>query len=385
MSDDAALTARTRFAAAAGTGPDWRAATQACLDRLGSAEGCTLGFVYVADTLADHLGDVVDMLRDATGVPDWTGSVGVGVLGGSGGKSDGEFFDKPAVAALAARLAPEDYRLLPMLTKDLKPLKTAAGDWLKDNGAPVAFVHADPRCEALPDLLAALNDAAGAFVVGGLASSRDAFPQTVDGEIDDGGLSGVLLGPGAAIQVGLSQGCTPIGPRRIVTACDQNVMIEIDGRPALDVLKEDVGPELAQRLEDVGPIIHVALPVSGVDTGDFLVRNLVGIDPKRGWVAIGERLTDGQPVMFVRRDQDAAETDLRRMLGKLKKRTGGAFKGGLYVTCLARGRNTFGADGDELAIIRDEMGDLPVAGFFASGEISGGRMYGYTGVLTLFT
>lgn len=385
MSDEAALTARTRFAAAAGAGADWRAATQACLDRLGSAEGCTLGFVYVADTLADNFSAIIAKLRAATGIADWVGSVGVGVLGGSGGRSDGEFFDKPAVAVLATRLAPDDFRLLPLLSDDLAPLKPALGGWLDRNGAPVAFVNADPRNEALPQVLAALTDELGAFVVGGLISSRKDFPQTAAGGLTEGGVSGALFAQGAAIQIGLSQGCTPIGPRRSVTACEENVLIEIDGRPALDVLKEDVGPELSRNLRNIGPIIHAALPVAGADTGDFLVRNLVGIDSDHGWVAIGEKIEDGRSVMFVRRDHETAEADLRRMLGKLKKRTGGAFKGGVYVTCLARGRNTFGADGDELAIIRDEMGDLPIAGYFAAGEISGGRMYGYTGVLTLFT
>jgi small ligand-binding sensory domain FIST len=115
------------------------------------------------------------------------------------------------------------------------------------------------------------------------------------------------------------------------------------------------------------------------------VRNLVGIDSEHGWVAIAEQVTEGQTIMFAKRDQASAEADLRRMLQRLKRRAGPNAKGGVYVTCLARGRNTFGSDGREVAIIREELGDLPIAGFFASGEISHGRMYGYTGVLTLFS
>lgn len=394
MSDDAALAARTRFAAAAAAGHDWEAATKACLDRLGPVDGCNLGFVYVADTLAAEMGAIVTLLRAATGIRDWAGTVGVGVLGGAGGKSDGEFFDKPAVAVLAARLDPEAYRLFPMLTGDMAPLSRAAGGWLDRNGAPVAFIHVDPRCEDLPRVLAGLSDSAGAFLVGGMTSSRGAFPQATipgstavmpSGPVADGGVSGALFGQGAGVMVGLSQGCVPIGPRRVVTSCQENVLIEVDGRPALDVLKEDIGPEMARDLRHIGNVIHAAFPIAGADTGDYLVRNLVGIDPNHGWVAVAEQVEEGQTLMFARRDQQAAEADLRRMLAKLKKRAGGAPKGGLYVTCLARGRNTFGADGDELAIIREELGDLPLAGFFASGEISNGRMYGYTGVLTLFT
>lgn len=394
MSDDAVTDARTRFAAAAAAGADWQAATRACLDRLGDTDGCTLGFVYVSDSLANDMGAIVTLLRAATGIRDWAGTVGVGVLGGAGGASDGEFFDRPAVAALATRLSPDDYRQFPLLTDDVTALNRMAGAWLDRNGGPVAFVHADPRCETLLPVMAALADKTGAYLVGGMTSSRGAYFQATipgstavmpSGPVAEMGLSGVFFGQGARVQIGLSQGCVPIGPRRTVTSCQENVLIEIDGRPALEVFKEDIGPELTRDLRHVGNIIHAALPIAGADTGDFLVRNLVGIDPNHGWVAIGERVEEGQTIIFVRRDQEAAEADLRRMLQKLKKRAGPQIKGGLYVTCLARGRNTFGADGDELAIIREEMGDLPLAGFFASGEISFGRLYGYTGVLTLFT
>jgi small ligand-binding sensory domain FIST len=395
MSASAAQTAQTRFAAAAGAGHDWQAATTACLDRLGPVEDCTLGFVYVADTLAADMAAVVTMLRATTGIRDWSGSVGIGVLGGAGGKSDGEFFDRPAVAVLATRLRPEDYRRFPMLTEDLSPLPRAAGGWLDRNGAPVAYIHADPRNGALSEVLEALSNDVGAFLVGGMPSSRGAFPQVAvagstaimpTGPVAEGGVSGVFFGQGAGVLVGVSQGCTPVGPRRVITSSHENVMIEIDGRPALDVLKEDIGPELAGDLRRVGQLIHVGRPVAGADTADMLVRNLTGVDPKQGLVGVADLVEEGQTMMFVRRDQAAAEADLRRMLGKLKKRAGGAtIKGGLYVTCLARGRNIFGADGDELSIIREELGDVPLAGYFASGEISAGRMYGYTGVLTLFT
>ena len=89
--------------------------------------------------------------------------------------------------------------------------------------------------------------------------------------------------------------------------------------------------------------------------------------------------------MFCRRDGDSARTDLRRMLGELKTALGGrAPAGGLYVSCLARGPAMFGASSAEMQIIREELGDFPLAGFFANGEISHDRLYTYTGVLSLF-
>jgi small ligand-binding sensory domain FIST len=182
----------------------------------------------------------------------------------------------------------------------------------------------------------------------------------------------------------LSQGCSPIGPVRRITGGQQNVIFEIDDRPALDVFKEDIGEVLARRLERVGGYIHVAFPVAGSDTGDYVVRNLVGIDPQRGWIAIGDEAKVGASLMFVRRDRDAAERDLVRMLSSLKRRLPAPPRAGLYFSCIARGPNLFGPDSQEVAIVRRELGEFPLVGMFCNGEICNDRLYGYTGVLALF-
>jgi small ligand-binding sensory domain FIST len=88
--------------------------------------------------------------------------------------------------------------------------------------------------------------------------------------------------------------------------------------------------------------------------------------------------------MFCRRDHDAAKQDLQRMLGDVKERAGGPAKAAVYYSCVARGPNLFGPDSEELKLVRDELGDIPLVGFFANGEISNNRLYGYTGVLALF-
>jgi small ligand-binding sensory domain FIST len=221
------------------------------------------------------------------------------------------------------------------------------------------------------------------FLVGGLASSRGAMDQ-VAGRVVQGGVSGVMLAPSVGVVAGLTQGCSPIGPTHSVTAGQQNVIFEFDGRPALDVFKEDIGEVLARKLERVGGYIHVAFPVAGSDTGDYVVRNLIGIDPQRGWIAIGDAATVGASLFFVRRDRDAAERDLVRMLTALKRRLEAPPRAGLYFSCIARGPNLFGPDSAEIAILRRELGDFPLAGMFCNGEISNDRLYGYTGVLALF-
>ena len=113
------------------------------------------------------------------------------------------------------------------------------------------------------------------------------------------------------------------------------------------------------------------------------MRNLVGIDPDNGVFAVGEDIAAGDALMFCRRDREAAEHDLRRMLRYLKARAERPL-GGLYFSCLARGPGMFGEVGRELAIVREELGDVPLVGFFGNGEISFDRLYAYPGVLTLF-
>jgi small ligand-binding sensory domain FIST len=185
--------------------------------------------------------------------------------------------------------------------------------------------------------------------------------------------------------VGLSQGCAPIGPVRTVSEAAGNMIMTIDGRPALEAFCEDIGEELARDLRRVGGRIFVAFPVAGSDTGDYVVRSLTAIDPAQGWLGVGALPEPGQPIMFCRRDQASARQDLERMLGDLRRRSNAPPKAGLYFSCLARGRNLFGTNSEELEQVRRALGDFPLAGFFANGEVSHDRLYGYTGVLVLFS
>ncbi|WP_247886778.1 FIST N-terminal domain-containing protein [Azospirillum sp. SYSU D00513] len=370
-----------RFPCAAASGADWEAVTRACLDGLGPVEGCNLGFVYLTDGLAGDAAAIVARLRAETGIRDWVGTVGIGVC-----TTGAMHFDEPAMTVMAARLPEDGFRLFPTVTGDMEPLRQAAGGWLDRHGASLALVHCDPRHPDFADLVRSLSEGTGAFLVGGLSASRSAYAQVLtDGEaaVTDGGASGVLFAPGVEVATGLTQGCTPIGPTRTITAAEENVILEIDGRSALEVFKEDIGELLARDLRRVSGYIFAGLPIPGSDTGDYLVRDLVAIDPHNGWLAIAERVESGQPVLFTRRDQQSAEADMRAMLAGLKKRVKTPPKGAVYVSCIARGPSLFGGDA-EIAMIREAFGDIPLTGFFASGEISHHRMYGYTGVLTLF-
>jgi small ligand-binding sensory domain FIST len=182
----------------------------------------------------------------------------------------------------------------------------------------------------------------------------------------------------------LSQGISPLGGRHTITSGNKNIVATLDHRPALDVMKEEIGEVLARDLRRAAGYIFVGLPVRGSDTGDYMVRNILGVDPQNHLVAIGEIIEPGDELLFCRRDQQTAEDDLRRMLASIRAQLKSPARGGVYYSCLGRGRHMFGEPNRELGLIREALGDVPLVGFFANGEISHDRLYGYTGVLTLF-
>ena len=368
------------FLVAHASAPTWQAAAAEIVRELGPITAAhRLGFLYVTDEYADAMNEIAIFLRQTTGVPYWVGTVGFGVCA-----PPREYFDEPAMAAMAAPVPESAFRIFSGITENTDPAIEAAADWLGDT-PPLIVTHADPRAENLPELIDELAQRTNGFLVGGLAASRGAHPLLTD-QVREGEISGVMLSlEEIPVAAALTQGCSPIGPVHQITTAEQNILIELDGRPALDVFKEDIGDVLARDLQKVAGYIFAALPVSGSDTGDYLVRNLTGIDPEQGLLAIGETIESGDRIMFCRRDHDSAVEDMRRMLGDLKSRAGNApIRGGLYYSCCARGPNQFGEDSRELGIIAEELGDFPLVGFFANGEISHNRLYGYTGVLTLF-
>ncbi len=360
---------------------DWEDLCRRALDSLGPIPPeSELGFVYIAEALAYHADQIITYLREQTGVSHWAGSLGSGIIG-----SAVEIYDSPAISLLITDLGNEAFRIIPTQNKDTAGFLAEIADWRRANLAFFGVVHGDPRNARLPQLINQLSQGLeGGFLVGGLSSGTDEnFVQVADGETM-AGLSGVLFSGRVPVVTGVSQGCSLIGHRHEITGCEGNVLMKLDGRPALQVFKEDIGPELSAKLEGVGGLVFAALPVPGSDTADFLVRNLLAIDRDNGMLAIGDRLEEGMNLQFALRDAHTAEADLRRMLHDVKGRMGSQAKGALYFSCLGRGRIVFGEDSAELKIIREVLGDIPLAGFFANGEISHNRLYGYTGVLAVF-
>ena len=368
------------FKSAHAAASDWQGALDACLASLDPVPGnANLGFVYLTDAMAENMEALLERCRADTGIEHWVGTVGMGVCA-----TGIEYYDRPALSVLVGSFPEDSFQVFEPLISDVSAFESEHGNWLREHDPYFGVVHGDPRNTEVPGLVDQLSQSMGSgFLVGGLASSRSRYAQIAD-SVSQGGLSGVLFSPEVAVSTRLTQGCSPIGTRHQVTSAEENLVIELDGRPALHVLKEDVGEVLARDLSKVAGYIFVGLPIEGADTGDYLVRNLIGLDPTNGIIAIGDYLSVGSSMMFCRRDGRSAVDDLRRMLAELKATLKEPPRGGIYCTCIGRGINLFGANCEELTMIQNELGDFPLAGFYANGEISHNRLYTYTGVLSLF-
>jgi small ligand-binding sensory domain FIST len=360
----------------------------------------TLGFVYLTDHHAPHAAALLAGLRQRWPQVQWVGTVGVGVAA-----SGVEYFDEPALSLLLCDLPPAHFRVF----SGRSPWPAATPAFR----AQAALVHAEGHTPDLGALVADLSERTEAgYLFGGLVASRRQAWQIGNG-LFEGGLSGVAWGEPVRFLSRVTQGSQPIGPARRITRAREHVVLELDGRPAFDALLEDLG--LADETPSVlVPRLHGTL--AGLTQGsdaliarpgqfgtDTLVRHLIGVDPRMRAVAVAHPLEEGMQLAFCRRDVDAARRDLVRICTELRDavetRTLAApawggdepagseplrMAGALYISCAGRGGPHFGAPSAELKIIQHALGDVPLAGFFAGGEIGHRHVYGYTGVLTVF-
>lgn len=351
----------SRFRLGHSTAPDARGAAEDCAAAVGRvASADAVGFVYATDGFADRFADIVGHLRAATGVRHWFGTVGIGACA-----TGAEIFDGPGLAALVGTFPAGSV--------------SAFDGGAAAAGATFGVVHAIPTDRAVLDAIDGCARTSGAYLVGGLASSRGAHVAVAGDAFASRGATGALFAPEVAVATGLTQGCVPLGPVHRVTKGTGTNVATIDGEPAVNVLAAD----LARSGNPRGAAgLQVAFPIQGSDTGDYVVRNLMGVDSGSGALAVAHEVAPGDAIQFCRRDEAAARADLDRMLRDLKRRAP-APRGALYFSCLARGPNLF-EPGAELATIAEAYPDLPLAGFFGNGEICAGRLYAYTGVLALF-
>jgi small ligand-binding sensory domain FIST len=377
---------------------DWRVALAQSLRQIqsqveargalkGETVSFTLGWCYLSDYYAPQAEAILDELRLRMPGVAWVGTAGVGVAA-----SGVEYIDEPALVLMAAPLPRESFRLF----SGRQPLPAAASGFV----AHTALVHADGSEPDLQELICELSArTATGYLFGGLSSARNRPLHMADGVLE-GGLSGVAFGPEVNLVSRMTQGCQPIGPVREITAAERNFAITLDGQPALDCVLQDLGlrrdapdDEVAQALSST--LVGLITAAEDVPTrpGQFgaetAVRHLVGVDRQHQVLAIAELIVPGMRLAFCTRNAKAAQLDLVRITTEIRDEVeSGAARhmtGGLYVSCSGRGGPHFGARHAELQMVRNALGDVPLVGFFAGGEIARQQLYGYTGVLTVFT
>jgi len=351
-----------------------------CIKQLGDIPPeATFGFLYLSDLLLEEVEYILNQLKQRTGLNHWVGSVGMALIA-----TEQEYYDQQAIVIMVADFNEADFYVLPNFTEDTHALKGDLINWCNNNDFNVGLVHGDPDSPVVQPLLHQLGeDIPGSFLVGGISSSHGPSLQIANKPLRNG-ISGVLFSQQIPILSNLSQGCAPIGPRHRVTDSDKNIAYMLDNKPALDVLTDDTGEVIARDWEQAANYIFAGLVNKNSDTEDYTIRQLIGVDLDNKFIAIADYLENDQEIIFCRRDGNSALEDMRRMLLQLKSRLNTPIKGGVYISCMGRGREQFGFNSEEVRLIHSVLGTFPLVGFFANGEIHKNLLYGFTGVLTLF-
>lgn len=340
------------------------------------------GFIYASDAMSADFAELLKQCKAVTSIEHWVGSIGLAVI-----TTGQEIYDLPAVSIMLAEFDENEFTMVPAISKQQDIASRL--HWPHQFATNFGVIHGDPLNPQTQNLVDAMQQQLeNGFLVGGLTSSRGIHYQVAD-EVITGGISGALFSENISVITNLSQGCSPVGEKHRITKAQENAAFLLDNKPALQVLMQDMDISGYQQLVEQASDVFIGLCIPGSDRSDYTVRNLVGVDADHDIFAINDYLTESNEIVFCRRNEQTAVDDMQHMLDNIAKRLkqppGQTLKGGLYVSCLGRGREQFGKDSEEIKMIHKTLGDFPLTGFFANGEIHHNKLYGYTGVLTLFT
>ncbi len=388
------------------THPDWRAALALAGAQIAARQPAhdasgvgplSLGLVYFTDFYAEHADALLAQLQLQWPGVAWVGSVGVGVCA-----SGVEYFDEPGLVLMLMPLPAGRFEVF-------------SGARKLSRIAPFsALVHADASTPDIAEMIGEMSDRTDSgYLFGGLASSRGRAAH-IAGGVWQGGMSGVAFTRDVALVSRVTQGCQPVGPTRRITAAEGQVVTALDDQPALPLLLSDLGlanlddprvllPRLRSTLVGLTNEHDTALARGGQFGVDTRVRHMLGLDPARQAVAVAERVVPGMRLAFCQRDVNAARRDLVRVCSEIREELESAHEysdamlpgnapaparrisGALYISCAGRGGPHFGGPSAELKIVQHALGDVPLVGFFAAGEIARHHLFSYSGVLTVFT
>ncbi|MEJ2230544.1 MAG: FIST N-terminal domain-containing protein [Nitrospirales bacterium] len=371
-----------------------QAVSQALHEALGEA-GCNLAFVFFSPHFSSDIQSIITMIHEKLRPQTLIGCMGEGVIGG-----EKEIEEHPGLVLWGIRNA--GMEVVPfMLSPKTEGEASLLEGWpveLSSTAHPhTFFLFADPFSTPIDQLFSLLDQhAPGSSAIGGIASGGMDVGESrlvLNREIIGSGVVGVAVQGGVEIRTVVSQGCQPIGERYVVTKVDRNIIQELGGIPPLERLETTLQAlgEREQQQAAHGLQVGIAMDEhrSKFGQGDFLIRGLLGADRQSGSLAIADFVQEGQTIQFHVRDAHAASEDFLSLLSRERATHPDSLpKGALLFSCNGRGRRFFETSHHDVATVQQQMGAIPIAGFFAGGEIGpvSGKNYlhGYTASMALF-
>ncbi len=361
---------------------------------LGNADA-DLAILFVSPHHATAYSSIAGAVASELGGASVIGCSGGGIIGG-----DREVERVPALSLVVGALPDVAVTPFAVQTEDL-PRSGDVEEWTRalrlESRSPAGLLLLpDPFSFEAEAILGRLDLAFPSTTkVGGLASgasqpgenalfARDATMRT--------GMVGVALDGDVQVDSVVAQGCRPIGDPMFVTASERNLVRQLDGRPAFEVLKELVDglppADLALARHSLFAGLVMRRNREHYGPGDFLIRNIIGVDPESGVVGIGGTVEDGAVLNFHLRDAATSAEDLDRMLSSYASDIDSAPEAALLFSCLGRGEGLYGRPDHDTSRVRERFGEVPIGGFFCNGEIGPvqGQTYlhGYTSSFAMF-
>ena len=372
------------------------AAKAVCDDVRKQLDGQTpdLSFVFVSHAHAEDFETLPELLQQQLGSKVLIGCAGETVVGGGEEIEDGSVLSLWSAVLPGAELIP--FRLEFGETPD----GLISVGYPEDMSEHVAetravFLLGEPFTSVPDSVIERLaEELPGVPLLGGMASGGSPGENRIflnDACLENGAVA-VLMRGGPKVRAVVSQGCRPIGPTFVVTKAERNIVFELGGKPVIERVREFLPnlPGRDQRLAQSG--LHLGIAMSelkpALQRGDFLIANVIGADQEIGAIAIGNLVRTGQTVQFHVRDADTADEDLIHMLDSHQAARLGATRAALLFSCNGRGTRLFAKPHHDASAIRRVLGSVPLAGFFAQGELGpvGGKNYihGYTASVACF-
>lgn len=411
------MTKQIKWANALSTRPSLEAAVEEVAERanLSLQASADLAIVFISSAFASEYTRLMPLLQEAIPVPVLIGCGGGGVIGINRQGEAQEVEEEPGLSLTLMSLPGVNVRAFHVIPEVLPDLDSPPDAWVDTIGVlpqaqPNFILLADPFSSGINDLIQGIDFAyPGSIVLGGLASGNSVGGSSglfCNYRLHREGTVGVALSGNIAIETIVAQGCRPIGQpyrvaqgeRNVVMALEEQASAYVTGtgksRKPLEVLRELIQTlsEEDRMLAQNSLFIGVARDEfkQDLEQGDFLIRQLLGVDPRAGAIAIGDRVRPGQRIQFHLRDAHTSAEDLEMLLTKYQQKS--AFPsdaaGALMFSCLGRGEGLYGCPNFDSRMFRRYFSNIPVAGFFCNGEIgpvgSSTFLHGYTSVFGIF-